>query len=470
MTAGCKLRQSTASQVVILGPFFSSTDGSAATGLSIANTDIILVKRGSTSSTTKNSGGATHITGGLYYATFDATDTDTLGNLVVTVAKSGAMTLRQDLEVLTAVRYDAEVLGTDYLQVDVEQWKDSAAPAMSGDAYGRLGAPAGATLSADIAAVKAETALIVEDTGTTLPSSIAALPTDADVNAACDTAISDAALATASSLATVAGYIDTEVAAILADTNELQTDLTNGGRLDLLIDAIKAKTDTIAAAPTAAAIADQVWDEALSGHTGAGTAGNALSTASSGGVDPSVLADAIWDEIMSGHTSAGSAGAFLALLNSYLDATVSSRLATAGYTAPPTAVAVRQEMDSNSTKLSDILTDTGTTLDTKINTLDSILDNIHDTDLPAVKADTNAIETVVNLIPTLGEIEASTVLAKEATIEEVKNLIGHYTISSPVFDADGNMTSCTITTPGDTYTVTATYDVDKNLSGYTVTP
>jgi len=62
------------------------------------------------------------------------------------------------------------------------------------------------------------------------------------------------------------------------------------------------------------------------------------------------------------------------------------------------------------------------------------------------------------------------VLAKEATIEEVKNLIGHYTISSPVFDADGNMTSCTITTPGDTYTVTATYDVDKNLSGYTVTP
>lgn len=39
--------------------------------------------------------------------------------------------------------------------------------------------------------------------------------------------------------------IDTEVAAILADTGELQTDWANGGRLDLLIDAIKAKTDTI---------------------------------------------------------------------------------------------------------------------------------------------------------------------------------------------------------------------------------
>lgn len=30
---------------------------------------------------------------------------------------------------------------------------------------------------------------------------------------------------------------------IEADTDELQTDLTNGGRLDLLVDAIKAKTD-----------------------------------------------------------------------------------------------------------------------------------------------------------------------------------------------------------------------------------
>lgn len=44
-------------------------------------------------------------------------------------------------------------------------------------------------------------------------------------------------------LTTIAGYLDTEIAAILADTNELQTDWANGGRLDLLIDAIKAVTD-----------------------------------------------------------------------------------------------------------------------------------------------------------------------------------------------------------------------------------
>ena len=55
-------------------------------------------------------------------------------------------------------------------------------------------------------------------------------------------------------MATVAGYLDTEVAAILADTNEIQTDLVNGGRLDLLIDAIKAKTDNLPSDPADASV------------------------------------------------------------------------------------------------------------------------------------------------------------------------------------------------------------------------
>lgn len=47
-----------------------------------------------------------------------------------------------------------------------------------------------------------------------------------------------------STLSTIAGYLDTEIAAILADTNELQTDWANGGRLDLMLDAILADTGT----------------------------------------------------------------------------------------------------------------------------------------------------------------------------------------------------------------------------------
>lgn len=114
-------------------------------------------------------------------------------------------------------------------------------------------------------------------------------------------------LATAANLATVAGYLDTEIAAILADTNELQTDFVNGGRLDLLIDGIKAKTDALPAAPaatgdipTASAVADAVWDEAIAGHLGVGSTGEALNAAGAAG-DP-------WTTTLPGAYGAGSAG------------------------------------------------------------------------------------------------------------------------------------------------------------------
>ena len=57
-----------------------------------------------------------------------------------------------------------------------------------------------------------------------------------------------------STLATISGYLDTEIAAILADTNELQTDWANGGRLDLILDgrASQASVDDL---PTNAELA-----------------------------------------------------------------------------------------------------------------------------------------------------------------------------------------------------------------------
>lgn len=52
-------------------------------------------------------------------------------------------------------------------QVDsnVIDWKGSAAPAMTGDAFARLGAPAGASVSADVAAVKTDTASLITTIG-----------------------------------------------------------------------------------------------------------------------------------------------------------------------------------------------------------------------------------------------------------------------------------------------------------------
>lgn len=123
------------------------------------------------------------------------------------------------------------------------------------------------------------------------------------------------------------GVVDGVVDTILIDTNELQTDWANGGRLDNILDArasqtsvdtlttyvdtevaaIKAKTDNLPASPaatgdipSAASVADAVWDEAVAGHLSAGTTGNALNAAGSSG-DP-------WSTLLPGAYGAGTAG------------------------------------------------------------------------------------------------------------------------------------------------------------------
>lgn len=102
------LKQSTASQEVPLGPFYDNLDGDTAkTALSIANTDIKIWKAGATTLASKNSGGATHISGGIYYAVLDDTDTDTLGSGTIFVKMSGALGVRQEFCVLPADVYDS---------------------------------------------------------------------------------------------------------------------------------------------------------------------------------------------------------------------------------------------------------------------------------------------------------------------------------------------------------------------------
>ena len=102
------LRQSTASQEVLLGPFVSDTDfKTPQTGLTILNTDILLWKSGATSEVTKNSGGATHISSGRYYTVLDATDTNTVGMLEINVVESGALPVKSKYYVLTQSVYDS---------------------------------------------------------------------------------------------------------------------------------------------------------------------------------------------------------------------------------------------------------------------------------------------------------------------------------------------------------------------------
>jgi len=124
---------------------------------------------------------------------------------------------------------DARSVSATNVSANVAQWKGSTAPDMTGDAFARLGAPAGASVSADIATVKGyvdtEVAAIKAKTDN-LPASPAAVGSQMDfVNAPNATAVAaiQSGLATASALSTVAGYVDTEVAAVKAVTDKLDT-------------------------------------------------------------------------------------------------------------------------------------------------------------------------------------------------------------------------------------------------------
>ena len=104
------LKQSTASQAVLIGPFVDSTDGvTAETGLTINAADIRLSKNGG-NMVAKNSGGGTHDENGWYQITLDATDTDTVGRLQISCVVAGALPVHAEFQVIEEAVYDQAFL------------------------------------------------------------------------------------------------------------------------------------------------------------------------------------------------------------------------------------------------------------------------------------------------------------------------------------------------------------------------
>ena len=154
------LKQSTASQEIPLGVFVDETDGfTAETALTIANTDIKLWKTGATTLANKNTGGATHISGGIYYAVLDGTDTDTLGPMVVFVHVSGARPVRVETVVLAANVYDSLIAASDQLQVDAIQISGDATAADNAELmFDGTGYAGGTTkLGVDVVSISGDT-------------------------------------------------------------------------------------------------------------------------------------------------------------------------------------------------------------------------------------------------------------------------------------------------------------------------
>jgi len=164
------LKQSTASQEVLLGPFVDSTDGvTAETGLTIANTDIKVFKAGATTLANKNSGGATHISAGNYYAVLDATDTDTVGSGALIVQVSGALAVRHDFVVLPANVYDSLIGGTDLLDANTSQ---AGGTAWGSGAITAASLATGAITAAKFAAGAIDAAALAADAGAEIADAV----------------------------------------------------------------------------------------------------------------------------------------------------------------------------------------------------------------------------------------------------------------------------------------------------------
>jgi hypothetical protein len=148
------LRQSTAAQEVPLGVFVDSLDGDTPeTALTISASDIQVWKSGATALVPKNSGGATHMAGGVYDAVMDDIDTDTVGPLMLFVHVAGARAVRLECCVLAPAMYDW-LFGTT-APLDAANTRDAVGLA-SANLDTQLAAIA-AYIDTEVAAIKAKT-------------------------------------------------------------------------------------------------------------------------------------------------------------------------------------------------------------------------------------------------------------------------------------------------------------------------
>ena len=173
---------------------------------------------------------------------------------------------------------------------NVVDWKGATAPAMTGDAYARLGAPAGVSVSADIAAIQADT----NDLQTQIGTAGAGLTSLGDTRLAHLDADVSSRLAGASYTAPD----NADISLIRAVTDRLDSTMQDSGSSPTAYQFTTAALVNApsGSGPTAAEVASAVWDEATASHQTTGTTGKALTSASSAG-DP-------WTSVIEGSYTA----------------------------------------------------------------------------------------------------------------------------------------------------------------------
>lgn len=203
--------------------------------------DLSISKNGGTLTALAAAATLTHIANGQYTLVTTTGNLDTLGRAQITCNKSTYQMPEVRLMVVPAMVFDSIVAGSDRLDVNVTHVADTSQTA--GDIAALLATLSG-YVDTEVAAIKAKT--------DNLPSD----PADASDIAAAFSTVN-------STLSTIAAYIDTEVAAIKAKTDNLPSDpadasdiaasfsslastlSTISSYIDTEIAAIKTKTDQL---------------------------------------------------------------------------------------------------------------------------------------------------------------------------------------------------------------------------------
>lgn len=329
------LKQSTTATIQ-MGPFLDKTDGvTEETGL----TPAIEVSKGGAAFAARNSGTAVaHDTEGWYRVELDTTDTATLGTMICKAHdNANHLPVWHEFMVLPANVYDS-MFGSDKLQVDLTQI----------DGLDTSGNNANLNLKTLNVTNGSGTAVTFEATGSGNGLRVVNSSTSAFANGSALSISRTKGSSGALSVTSVEGSV---IAGALEDLRTLGLDhllSTSVAGSDVADNSIIAKlvsasatadwdtydntTDSLQAnqaehdatqtavgsisVPSAASVADAVWEEAIADHSGtAGSTAEALD-AVGGVLTAGAIADAVWDETRSDHVAEGSFGqSFAAAIN-----------------------------------------------------------------------------------------------------------------------------------------------------------
>lgn len=279
----------------------------------------------------------------------------------------------------------------------------------TGDTFARVGAPVGASISADIAAVQADT----DNIQTRLPAALVSGRMDASVGAMATDVLTSGALATSAVSEIATGVWGADMASNISagSTGErllstfLQSDWDARPPLTAALtrSALGLATANLDTQLSAASIATAVWNAATASYGTAGTYGALMETNLDAAVssrfatagytaplDAAQTATAVWNAAIASY---GTTGTYGELVETRLDAAVSTRLATAGYTAPLDAAGTRAAVGLASANLDTQLSTIAGYIDTEVAAIVAAVD----TEVGAIKAVTDKLDTALEL-------------------------------------------------------------------------